>query len=258
MSSTYPRNCARCGKGKPPWFQYCGDCYAIVQIERLEPNTCGEQDCEEEIKDEHFLCGTHHGQYRVEKITECPQCGEYKPSQYPLCRRCNAESTSIPQQRQESRPRPEFPRKEPESNIRRPYEQHDGADDQKAKDKRYWFNHQNNGICNYCGHRYPYDQLEMEHMIPKELGGPDHRRNMQLACQSCNQKKGTSTDIEFRELNREFIPVEERTPPKRPVDPQKLKQGTQGERYREPSSRRPDSGTRRQTAPRSTPRRRGS
>ena len=65
-----------------------------------------------------------------------------------------------------------------ESNNRRPYDHHDGEDDQKAKDKRYWFNRQDNEVCNYCGHRYRYDQLEMEHMIPKELGGPDHRRNM--------------------------------------------------------------------------------
>ena len=108
----------------------------------------------------------------------------------------------------------------------------DDEDDAKAKDKRYWFNRQDNGICNYCGRRYPYDQLEMEHMIPKELGGPDHRRNMQLACKSCNRKKGTSTDTEFRQLNANLIPLEERVPPKRLIDPDKLKPGTQGVRYR--------------------------
>ena len=43
-------------------------------------------------------------------------------------------------------------------------------------------------------------------MIPKELGGPDHRRNMQLTYQACNQQKGTSTDIEFRTLNSRIIP----------------------------------------------------
>lgn len=99
-------------------------------------------------------------------------------------------------------------------------------------------NRQDNGVCNYCGHRYPYDQLEMEHMIPRELGGPDHRRNMQLACGACNRKKGTSTDIEFRQLNADLIPPDERTPPRRPVDPERLKSGTQGGRYREEQSAR--------------------
>ena len=107
-----------------------------------------------------------------------------------------------------------------------------------SQGKRYWFNRQDNGVCNYCGHRYPYDQLEMEHMIPKELGGPDHRRNMQLACGICNRKKGTSTDIEFRQLNADLIPLDERTPPKRPVDPDGLKLGTQGRRYREQAAPR--------------------
>ena len=60
-------------------------------------------------------------------------------------------------------------------------------------------------------------------MIPNELGGPDHRGNMQLACKSCNRKKGTLTDTELRQLNANLIPLEERLPPKRPIDPDKLK-----------------------------------
>ena len=247
MTTTYPRECARCGENKPPWFKYCGKCYAIVQVEQLKPNTCDEQDCEEEIRDDHFLCGTHFQQLRDGTISECPECGEYKPANYQLCRRCNAESSAPAQRRlQPAGGHSETP-KPRASNTRRPYDDHDGADDQKAKDKRYWFNRQNNGICNYCGHRYQYDQLEMEHMIPKELGGPDNRRNMQLACQTCNQKKGTSTDIEFRELNKRLIPLGERTPSTKPVDPSKLKSGTQGARYRQPTRSANSGETRRGT-----------
>ena len=128
--------------------------------------------------------------------------------------------TESQQQSQKRQPDRE-PAQRQKSNTRRPYDHDDGEDDQKAKDKRYWFNRQDNGVCNYCGNRYHYDQLEMEHMIPKELGGPDHRRNMQLACKPCNEKKGTSTDIEFRQLNAKLIPLEERTPAARPVAPRK-------------------------------------
>ena len=134
----------------------------------------------------------------------------------------------------EPRPQKEAPRPrvttQQASSTRSPYEYRDGEDDAKAKDKRYWFDMQDNGVCNYCGHRYLYYELEMEHMIPREQGGPDHRLNMQLACKACNRLKGTSTDIEFRRLNAHLIPTEERTPPRRPVDPQALKPGTQGPR----------------------------
>ena len=232
MTTTYPRECARCGQGKPPWFKYCPKCYAIVQIEQLQPNTCGEQDCNEVIDDEHYLCRTHWQHLRDGRISECPECGEYKPASFPLCRHCNAQSANQPPRPQTNRPH----RAQAEtvvSNNRRAYDHHDDQEDAKAKDKRHWFNHQDNGVCNYCGNRYPYDQLEMEHMIPRELGGPDHRRNMQLACGTCNRKKGTSTDLEFRQLNVDLIPLDERKPPRRPIDPEKLQSGTQGARYRD-------------------------
>ena len=223
MTTTYPLECARCGRRKPRWFEFCPKCYAIVQAEHLEPNTCYEQDCKEVIDDEHYLCRAHWHQFQEGQISECAECGEYKPAKYALCLRCNTQSDRQPAEH---------------ARNRRPYDHHDGEDDAKAKDKRYWFNKQENGVCNYCGKRYPYDQLEMEHMIPKELGGPDHRRNMQLACKTCNRLKGASTDIEFRHLNTHLIPTEERTPPKRSVDPKKLKPGTQGTRYRDRPNRR--------------------
>ena len=233
MTTAYPIECARCGQRKPRGFKFCPKCYAIVQTEQLKPNTCDEQDCNEVIDDEHYLCRVHWQQFREGKISECPECGEHKPANYALCRLCNAQSGRQPGSHARN-PRPDgnSPRQQT-SNTRRPYEYRDGEDDAKAKDKRYWFNRQDNGVCNYCGNRYFYHQLEMEHMIPKELGGPDHRRNMQLACKNCNSLKGTSTDIEFRQLNAHLIPTEERTPPRRPVDPKELKPGTQGTRYRE-------------------------
>ena len=144
-----------------------------LQLQGMTPNRCDEQDCNEVIDEEHFLCRRHWQQFMEGEIAECFQCGEFKPTSFPLCRRCNAEATNrptrAPQTRRTSRAEPQ----RPSSNTRRAYDHHDGADDQKAKDKRYWFNRQNNGICNYCGNRHPYDQLEMEHMIPRELGGPD-------------------------------------------------------------------------------------
>ena len=238
MTTKYPIESARCGRRKPRWFEFCPKCYAIIQTEQLEPNMCDEQDCNEVIDDKHYLCRVHWQQSQEGKISECPECGEYKPANYDLCRQCNKQSDNQPATYARiNQPKAKILR-EQASNTRRPYDHHNGGDDAKAKDKRYWFNRQDNGVCNYCGHRYPYDKLEMEHMIPKELGGPDHRRNMQLACETSNSLKGTSTDREFRELNAHLISLEERTPPRSPVDPKKLKQGTQGARYREQPNRR--------------------
>ncbi len=258
MTTAYPRECARCRRAKPPWFRYCSDCYAIVQAEQLSPNTCDQQDCAEPIRDEHFLCREHWGQARNGVISECPECGEYKPAQFRLCRRCNTENAPPSRTRSRQGPSVASTAQRMVSNARRPYDQHDGADDQKAKDKRYWFNRQDNGICNYCGHRYRYDQLQMEHMIPKELGGPDHRRNMQLTCPTCNRKKGTLTDMEFRALNHPTLPAEEGTPSRHPIAPEKLKSSETGPRYR---NDRPTEGQPRAARPtersRYTPRRRG-
>ena len=210
MTRRFPRNCARCGKSKPPWFQYCSECYAALQTETLDPQRCAEQDCSTVIPEEHYLCRPHWDQEQQGILSECPECGNFKPSEYALCRMCQRS-----QQRISARP----------SDSGRPYDRYDGADDPKAKDKRYWFHKQNDGVCNYCGRQYPYDQLDLEHMIPKALNGPDHRRNTQLACRACNRKKGTLTDLQFRELNADRIPSEERTPPRKAVNPKSLISG---------------------------------
>ena len=229
MSSSYTTPCGRCGKPKPRWFQYCGGCYAAVQLESLEPNRCAEQDCSEAIREDHYLCRPHWEQSEQATISKCPQCGEFKPASFSLCRRCNADGAGQA------------------SGGPRPYDRHDASHDPKAEDKMYWFHHQDNGICNYCGRRYPYDQLEVEHLIPKDLGGPDHRRNTQLACKTCNGKKGTSTDMEFRELNSVTIPRQVRTPSRPSIDPQTLQSGEQGPRYREPTPQRARTGNPRTT-----------
>ena len=99
----------------------------------------------------------------------------------------------------------------------RPFE-----DDQKAKDKRLLFDEQQHK-CVYCGNVYRYDELEIEQMIPKALGGQDNIRNCQLACKSCNHAKGTMTDIKFRQTHAKYLPQKERTPADPPIKPELLK-----------------------------------
>jgi 5-methylcytosine-specific restriction endonuclease McrA len=39
-----------------------------------------------------------------------------------------------------------------------------------------------------------------DHIVAHKHGGPNTLENMQTACSKCNEKKGTKTDIEYREL----------------------------------------------------------
>jgi 5-methylcytosine-specific restriction endonuclease McrA len=49
--------------------------------------------------------------------------------------------------------------------------------------------------CAYCGAKDV--PLQVEHIVPKARGGSDRVSNLTLACESCNQKKGSQTAAEF-------------------------------------------------------------
>jgi 5-methylcytosine-specific restriction endonuclease McrA len=49
--------------------------------------------------------------------------------------------------------------------------------------------------CAYCGKRDT--PLQVEHIMPKVRGGSDRVSNLTLACEPCNQAKGTQTAAEF-------------------------------------------------------------
>ena len=66
--------------GQATLVQALAEVSAIVQTEHLKPNTC-----DEVIDDEHHLCRTRWQQFRQGKISECPECGEFKPATYPPC-----------------------------------------------------------------------------------------------------------------------------------------------------------------------------
>ena len=94
---TPTRTCPTCGHDKQPWFDHCGECYAQQQTQNLKPNTCDEQDCEVEIRDDHFLCDPHFQDLRTGRISECASCRKHKPTQFHLCRRCRTDTHPAPQ-----------------------------------------------------------------------------------------------------------------------------------------------------------------
>jgi len=46
--------------------------------------------------------------------------------------------------------------------------------------------------CQYCGEVYDYEELTIDHVIPKSKGGLTTWGNTVTSCKNCNQKKGDS------------------------------------------------------------------
>lgn len=46
------------------------------------------------------------------------------------------------------------------------------------------------GRCAACENNPGYENMEMDHIVPKSKGDTDHISNLQLLCAGCNRKKG--------------------------------------------------------------------
>ena len=44
--------------------------------------------------------------------------------------------------------------------------------------------------CQYCGERYPENQLTFDHVVPRSKGGRTTWENIVTCCKDCNRKKG--------------------------------------------------------------------
>ena len=52
--------------------------------------------------------------------------------------------------------------------------------------------------CQYCGKRFPTNELSLDHIIPRSLGGITTWENIVCACTGCNAKKGGRTPVQAR------------------------------------------------------------
>src|SRR5262245_41560024 len=50
-----------------------------------------------------------------------------------------------------------------------------------------------NNQCQYCGRRFPTNELSLDHVIPRSQGGQSTWDNIVCACVKCNVKKGGRT-----------------------------------------------------------------
>lgn len=52
--------------------------------------------------------------------------------------------------------------------------------------------------CAYCGNYIHFEELEVDHIIPRIRGGRDVMENYYPSCRPCNISKGGNTVEEFR------------------------------------------------------------
>ena len=62
------------------------------------------------------------------------------------------------------------------------------------------------GRCTGCRVHFELRNMEVDHVIPRVKGGPNHISNYQLLCGSCNRRKGTGSQAELiAKLKRDGI-----------------------------------------------------
>lgn len=57
--------------------------------------------------------------------------------------------------------------------------------------------HDADGKCALCGKSIIYDDMTLDHIKPLAMGGEDNVNNLQCACFTCNQIKGSALPEEF-------------------------------------------------------------
>lgn len=62
--------------------------------------------------------------------------------------------------------------------------------------------------CELCGVDASLRALEVDHIIPKSLGGPDEIDNYQALYYKCNTNKGNRSDVDLRGLSEDFAVYE--------------------------------------------------
>ncbi len=50
-----------------------------------------------------------------------------------------------------------------------------------------------NFTCQYCGDKFPYKLLTLDHVVPASHQGPKNWTNVVTACRDCNQRKANRT-----------------------------------------------------------------
>jgi len=84
-------------------------------------------------------------------------------------------------------------------------EEHVSRERRKARDLRrsqWWKNRLGEGVCYYCGRRFPPRELTMDHIVPMARGGRSVKSNVAPCCRECNASKQSLVPVEWEEYLR--------------------------------------------------------
>ena len=80
------------------------------------------------------------------------------------------------------------------------------------------------GKCMYCGRKIEMDLMDRDHKNPTSKDGSDTPRNWQLLCRTCNDRKGATTDRQFRSKFKAAGVPSTQTPPSKPIPQSKFEE----------------------------------
>lgn len=69
----------------------------------------------------------------------------------------------------------------------------------ELRKSRWWQRKTASGLCHYCGKKFNYKQLTMDHLVPLARGGMSTKDNLVPACKDCNTRKKAMLPLEWEE-----------------------------------------------------------
>ncbi|QAR33750.1 HNH endonuclease [Geovibrio thiophilus] len=86
-------------------------------------------------------------------------------------------------------------------------EGHIRREKEKARElrrKQWWRQKVDQGICHYCGNKFPPEEITMDHIVPIARGGTSTKGNVVPACKECNNRKKYLLPLEWEEYLNGF------------------------------------------------------
>lgn len=73
------------------------------------------------------------------------------------------------------------------------------ANARDLRKSRWWQQKTAPGLCYYCGKKFKFKQLTMDHLVPLARGGRSTKDNLVPSCKKCNTKKQSMMPLEWEE-----------------------------------------------------------
>ncbi len=69
----------------------------------------------------------------------------------------------------------------------------------ELRNSQWWKRKRSEGICYFCGRKFPAKELTMDHIVPLIRGGKSTKGNVVPSCKECNNKKKHMLPVEWEE-----------------------------------------------------------